>query len=98
MGVEFRRGTAQQRVSLEKFLHALMKNQGALPELLVEPEGLESDVGQTGAAAKLAQEVHDPLLDLFKKKAELATEAFLGELRKQRRSQSLDPTEIVIDF
>ena len=33
MGVEFRWGTAQQRVSLEKFLHALMKNQGALPEL-----------------------------------------------------------------
>ena len=98
MGVEFRRGTAQQRVSLEKFLHALMKNQGALPELLVEPEGLESDVGQTGAAAKLAQEVHDPLLDLFKKKGELATEAFLGELRKQRRSQALDPTEIVIEF
>jgi hypothetical protein len=52
-----------------------------LPELMVEPEGLESS---EPASVPSATGVEDPLLDLFRKKGDLALEAFQTELRKQR--------------
>ena len=39
---------------------------GALPELMVEPEGL--DISEPAAVAKSGNGVEDPLLDLFRKK------------------------------
>ncbi len=42
MGVEFTQTTEAQREQLEKFINVLTNSRGVLPELLVEPEGLET--------------------------------------------------------
>jgi len=88
MGVEFTQKTPQQREHVEKFIQTLTSG-GALPELLVAPEGF--DTGEPPAPHTNIDEPYDPLLDLFRNKAELDTEPFLIELRKQRQS---DPESV----
>ncbi len=83
MGVEFTQSTEQQREHVEKFIQALMKSDGALPDLLVEPEGLETDGSEVHSLAT-KHDVEDPLVELFQTKATLSVEAFQSELRKQR--------------
>ena len=95
MGIEFTQKTAEQRQHVERFIQLLMESQGALPELQVEPEGMESDTAPQSLSA--AEEGTDPLLELFRHKAGLPAESFLGELRKQRRSQNADPAETVFE-
>jgi CheY-like chemotaxis protein len=95
MGIEFTQRTAEQRGQVEKFIRELMAAQDALPDLLVEPEELETEVTQNSAAA-CADELEDPLLELFRNRAALPADAFLGELRKQRRNQSLPAAESVL--
>lgn len=86
MGVEFTQGTPEHRAAVERFLGVLSENRTLLPELLVEPEGLESE------SPKKTSSLHDhedPLLQLFS--AQLpSTEAFHEALRKQR---SVPPAE-----
>jgi len=79
MGVEFARRT-ENRATVEKFLNLLTENREVLPELLVEPEGLESE------SAPTADQHHetDALVGLFRDRGALPAEAFLAELRKQR--------------
>jgi c-di-GMP-binding flagellar brake protein YcgR len=84
MGVEFTQATEEQRHHVEKFIQHLMASDGALPELLVHPEGLDGGAIEP----RPRTESEDPLLDLFESKASLPAEIFLGELRKQRRSHS----------
>ena len=92
MGVEFTQGTRDQREHVEKFIHTLMNSDGALPELLVQPEGLETELASRSEENN--QEIaEDPLLELFHHKSSLSAELFLGELRKQRRSTHSDTTE-----
>jgi c-di-GMP-binding flagellar brake protein YcgR len=86
MGVEFTQKTTQEREHVEKFIHTLTTSGGALPDLLVEPEGF--DGGEPAGRDSDIEEPYDPLLDLFRNKAELDTQLFLAELRKQRRSDS----------
>ena len=81
MGVLFHQKTAEQKAQVEKFIHALMNNRGNPPELAVEPEGLDADHAEP---AKEQSDVDDPLVELFHTKAELSTDAFLVELRRQR--------------
>lgn len=83
MGVQFTQATPQHRAALEKFLGVLTGNRSLLPELLVEPEGLESEPGKSSENA-LEAESDDPLLTLFRHQATLPADAFLEELRKQR--------------
>ena len=83
MGVEFTQATPQHRTALEKFLGVLMENRSLLPELLVEPEGLESDP-EGNSSNPPAPGEEDPLLDLFHSQYMLPPEAFLALLRKQR--------------
>jgi CheY-like chemotaxis protein len=98
MGVEFTQKTSEQRNHVEKFIHALMNAGETLPELMVEPEGLEgeacADAKHTGLG--VTSELEDPLLDLFQHKASLPSELFLNELRKQRRSHHSDTAEETI--
>jgi c-di-GMP-binding flagellar brake protein YcgR len=94
MGVAFRQTTPEQRTHVEKFIQTLMNAGDLMPELLVEPEGLEGDSPAMGNTA--APEVDDPLLDLFQQKASLPTELFLNELRKQRSSHPQDAPEETI--
>jgi c-di-GMP-binding flagellar brake protein YcgR len=81
MGVEFTQTTSHHKEALEKFLGVLTANRDLLPELLVEPEGLES---APTADTDRSREVDDPLLGLFRSQAALPAESFVEELRKQR--------------
>jgi CheY-like chemotaxis protein len=83
MGVQFTQSTAEHRALLEKFLSLLTENREVLPELLVEPEGLETD-SSTVSTGPAAGETEDTLLVLFRSQAALSADAFLAELRKQR--------------
>lgn len=84
MGVEFTQTTPHHRQALERFMSVLTENRNLLPELLVEPEGLESDPRMPPATASASTEVEDPLLGLFRNQAALPADSFLAELRKQR--------------
>jgi len=78
MGVEFTQGTPEHRAAVEKFLSVLSENKTLMPELMVEPEGLETEASKPPAGA-----AEDPLLHLFYKES-LTPEAFHEALRKQR--------------
>jgi hypothetical protein len=80
MGVEFKLSTPEHRVAFEKFLAVLTENRGLLPELLVQPEGLERD---STVATLAAGNVEDPLLELFHGEP-LSVEDFQAALRQQR--------------
>jgi hypothetical protein len=84
MGVEFSQTTPEHRQAVEKFLGVLTQNRDVLPELMVEPEGLESDTepGQKGSGEMAESE--DPLLNLFRKQGTVPSDSFHEELRKQR--------------
>jgi c-di-GMP-binding flagellar brake protein YcgR len=84
MGVEFTQSTSEHRALLEKFLGMLTENRDMLPELLVEPEGLEAETSWESRIAPGSAEAEDPLLGLFRNNAALPADTFLTELRKQR--------------
>src|SRR5271170_5344921 len=70
MGVEFTQTTPEHRGLLEKFLSVLTGNRDLLPELLVEPEGLETGTSQESRIAAASGEAEDDaLLALFRKAA-----------------------------
>jgi len=92
MGVEFLRKNAEQTDGLEKFIQALMNGNGALPELLVEPVGLETD---SEPGASVDDPVEDPLLNLFRYKTGLPAEAFLAELQRQRQPDAAVPDDVL---
>jgi c-di-GMP-binding flagellar brake protein YcgR len=79
MGVEFTQATPEHRAAVEKFLGALTENRTLLPELLVEPEGLETE----SSANKPPADMDDPLLQLFYGES-LTAEQFHEAMRKQR--------------
>jgi c-di-GMP-binding flagellar brake protein YcgR len=80
MGVEFTQGTTEHRAAVENFLRVLNENRTLLPELLVQPEGLE----MVPLPARPTMTDHDdPLLQLFYGEP-LAAEEFSAALRKQR--------------
>jgi len=87
MGVEFTTTTPEHRALLEKFLSVLTENRNVLPELLVEPEGLETESSQDSQMATASAGADDALLALFRK-AMLPADLFLAELRKQRSNAS----------
>jgi CheY-like chemotaxis protein len=84
MGVQFTQSTPEHRAVLEKFLGTLTENRDVLPELLVEPEGLETESPQRDLAVPAEAGGEDPLLSLFRNKGTLPADTFLAELRKQR--------------
>jgi CheY-like chemotaxis protein len=83
MGVEFIQNTPEHRALLEKFLSLLHENRDLMPELLVEPEGLETDAQKSEIPAE-SEETDDALIGLFRKQSSLPADSFLTELRKQR--------------
>ncbi len=84
MGVEFTQKTVEHRALLERFLSVLTENRNVLPELLVEPEGLETEPGQNSVMPATTFETEDMLLGLFRNQAAFSADSFLAELRKQR--------------
>lgn len=83
MGVQFTQATAEQRQQVENFLACLTENPDTLPELLVEPEGLETEAALLTDSSN-PEMADDPLLVLFRTQSSLAADAFHAELRKQR--------------
>jgi c-di-GMP-binding flagellar brake protein YcgR len=79
MGVEFTQATPEHRAAVEKFLGVLNENRSLMPELLVEPEGLESEP----STSKPPVDSDDPLLQLFYGDA-LTAEQFHEAMHKQR--------------
>jgi CheY-like chemotaxis protein len=84
MGVEFTQKTQEHRAMLEKFLAVLTENREVSPELLVEPEGLESESLENSKRDSGASDEDDALLTLFREQSALTADSFLAELRKQR--------------
>ena len=84
MGVEFTQSTPEHRALLERFLSLLTENRDVTPELLVEPEGLETESSTSLVIPSAGGETEDTLLGLFRSQAALSADAFLTELRKQR--------------
>jgi c-di-GMP-binding flagellar brake protein YcgR len=80
MGVEFTQATPEHRDAVEKFLRMLSENRSLQPELLVEPEGLETDANEL---KRRSSDIDDPLLQLFYGET-LSAEAFQEALRRQR--------------
>ena len=97
MGVEFKQSTSRQKESVEKFIHALMNSNGVEPELLVEPDSLETEVeGEAAIALTANNDLEDPLIELFQHKSNLPAEAFLHELRTQRQSPEPSPSALSV--
>jgi hypothetical protein len=88
MGVEFTQNTREHRAALEKFLNVLTENRTLLPELFVQPEGLE--VESRGATAAIS-DIEDPLLQLFYGEP-VSAEVFHEALRKQRAIPAVVPS------
>jgi hypothetical protein len=84
MGVEFSLTTPEHRQAVEKFLALLTQNRDVLPELLVEPEGLEPEAESGQKDKDHSADSDDPLLGLFRREGTLPCELFHEELRKQR--------------
>jgi c-di-GMP-binding flagellar brake protein YcgR len=84
MGVEFTKSTAEHRALLEKFLALLNDNRDLLPELMVEPEGLDTESAEKIEIPSDSGEPEDSLIGLFRRQSALSTDSFMAELRKQR--------------
>lgn len=85
MGVEFSRsGEGQKKV--DAFIGALMSSQGDIPDLLVQPEGLEASLPMRALGSPGRPQ--DPLLDLLQLKADLTSDEFHTELLKQRNAHA----------
>jgi CheY-like chemotaxis protein len=83
MGVEFTQSTPEHRALLGKFQSVLRQNRDLRPELLVEPEGLETETSQDSRIAAASGD-EDVLLAFFRRHAALSVDLFLAKLRKQR--------------
>lgn len=88
MGVEFNQVTDEQCGLVEDFLSSLTESaEGTNPEILVEPEGLQSS-DPADEDQDVSKGGYDPLLDLFRRGLDLTVEEFQSEMHKQRRKKA----------
>ena len=84
MGVEFLQSTGQQHDQVHHLIETLLASGEKSPELLVEPESLETaQPGENSAQALPATE--DALLHLFRHKSRIPLDTFLEQMREQRQ-------------
>jgi hypothetical protein len=94
MGVEFLQTTPEQRSQVHRMITMLRANPDKSPELLVEPEGLETSLTDTGlpkfgsdATGPADRGVgEDALVELFRHKFQMPVDSFLQQMREQRQS------------
>jgi len=82
MGVEFLQRTASQQKRVQEFIHTLVHTNGAVPDLQVRPDTIDSGAMAAGPPTESIQD--DPLLLLFQTGGDLSLAQFQAELRKQR--------------
>jgi hypothetical protein len=85
MGVEFTRHSPAARAQVEAFIEVLVNTAGAVPEIQVLPDAIDNSPS-VFSQERIGSDRGDPLLFLFRSKAELPAEIFYSELRKQRRA------------
>src|SRR5258708_6574118 len=83
MGIEFVQSTSQQHDQVHQLIETLRAIGEKSPELLVQPEGLESASSRDLSATSLPTE--DALLDLFRHKSQIPLDSFLEQMREQRQ-------------
>jgi len=83
MGVEFIQTTSQQHDSVHQLIETLRATGEKSPELLVEPDGLDS-LPSTKTPAKAA--IEDTLVELFRHKEQIPLDVFLTQMREQRQT------------
>ena len=81
MGLEFTQNTSTQKSKVEQFIQTLVNSEGTVPELQVRPDSIDNTAYSEW---QIPGDSPDPLLSLFRSKAELPPEAFELELKKQR--------------
>jgi hypothetical protein len=84
MGLDFIQSTLAQKHDVESFIDALCSNPGQVPNLTVEPEGIESDLAPLDPAG-------DPLLQLFCDHERYSSAEFQMELSRQRSQPQEEP-------
>ena len=82
MGVEFTQGTSSQHTRVQGFIQTLVNNTGAIPDLQVRPDTIDSSAPALSAERVIPHD--DPLLSLFQTGADFSLDQFQAELRKQR--------------
>ena len=100
MGVEFLQTTTEQRDQVHGMITTLRTNGDKVPELQVEPEGLESmpegfarfeivatqDSTTENSGANEIAGAEDTLVDLFRHQYQSPVETFLQQMREQRQA------------
>ena len=90
MGVEFARGTADQREQTVNFIQLLASRPGVEPHLRVAPQPLnEADASETFGSGG-AEHLEDALLDLLRNHESFSEEMFLQALHSQRRAELIE--------
>ncbi len=87
MGAQFVRQTPEEKKRLEDFIQTLVNTEGPVPDIEVRPESIDNSPNAF-SAQHTEGECDDPLLSLFRTGAELPSDTFHMELRKQRRTAS----------
>jgi CheY-like chemotaxis protein len=83
MGIEFIQLADEHRAQAGKFVQASKAGMSSL-EFNVIPEGMDDE--DVSAAVEPLSRIEDPLLNLFRRSAELSNESFREKLRAQRRA------------
>ena len=86
MGLEFTRNSPAARAQVEEFIQVLVHTAGAVPDIEVLPDAIDNSPSMF-SQERIGSDHGDPLLSLFRTKAELPLEIFRAELRKQRGVQ-----------
>lgn len=81
MGVEFTQHTGMQKIKVEEFIQTLVNTEGAVPDLQVRPDSIDNSANSEW---EIPPDSTDPLLSLFVTKADIDSESFQHELKKQR--------------
>lgn len=83
MGVEFTQHTPAQKVKVEQFIQTLVNTEGAVPELQVRPDSIDSGAQDR----EISPDNADPLLSLFLTRVDADPASFHLELKKQRGTE-----------
>ena len=85
MGVEFLQHTISQQKRVQEFIHTLVHTNGAVPDLQVRPDTIDTSATAVCVPTESIQD--DPLVLLFQTGGDLSLGQFQAELRKQRGAE-----------